>query len=153
MVPSPNNSKQWIPVLMDFSPTAAQLFVNSPPNGSDWLNASLSPFSLDEIANKIDASVLSVSKVQRVEGRGGSGESFFPNGSNIMDVQATMTLQEQVLTADPSYLFLTGVLVLGIFLTSVILAILIDKHLPPFNLKHIHAFAHQRPDLFDKAGS
>jgi hypothetical protein len=152
MVPSPSNAKQWIPVLMDFSPAAAQLFVNSPPNGSDWLSASLSPFSLDEIANKIDASVLSVSKVQRVEGIEGSGEFFFPNGSNTMEVRVTMTLQEEVFAADPLYLYFTSGLIFGVFLTSVILAILINKHLSPFDLRHILAFARKHPELFEKAG-
>ncbi|KAJ3569238.1 hypothetical protein NP233_g5185 [Leucocoprinus birnbaumii] len=131
------------PVFVDFSPLATRLLL--PPiggNASSWANASLAPLSLGDIGRRMDAFVLSVSKVQRVDGVEGTGETFGTTGSDTRRLPATLISQGQVLTSNSVYFPVTACLALLVFAGCVLIATLIQlEGRPPFDLQHILALA------------
>ncbi|KAF5359474.1 hypothetical protein D9756_003552 [Leucocoprinus leucothites] len=154
MVPSEDAGKSsYVPLIVDFGPLAAVLLL-PPIDISAWVNASLPPLPLDDIGRRMDAFVLSVSKVQQVEGVGNVGDTFLTNGSQIGEVPAVVMRPDQVLSSNPVYLGLTTALALMISVASAILAILIERQgRPPFDLKHILSLLHKSTHVSEKDDS
>jgi hypothetical protein len=74
------------PLLVEFTPLAERLLLASSISGTEWINATLSPLSLDDIARNVDAFVLSVSKVQMVDKVKDIAPQFMFNGTGPIEV-------------------------------------------------------------------